>query len=99
MMFTPLVFVKGYFTWSLVACSLLLVLRWEMTRWLHPERFSEFTNASLACPNCREKLCSHKIQLQRFLAANRHRLHLHGNALAGEIKGKIKSKKWENKKR
>jgi len=92
MMFTPLVFIRGYFTWSLVLGSLLLLLRWEITVRRHPERFSEATNDSLTCRNCKEKLCAHKKQLQHFLVVNRKRLHLSGNALMENIKGKITKK-------
>ena len=67
MMFTPLAFVRGPFTWGLFGMALLLLLLWEVRLRLHPERFSECTNASLTCVNCREKLCHHKKQLRRFL--------------------------------
>ena len=50
MMFTPLFF----------------LIRWEVTFFLHPERFSEKTNGYLACRNCTEKLCVHKKQLNRL---------------------------------
>ena len=43
--------------------SVILLLRWEITFYLHPERFSEKTNLYLKCSNCTEKLCSHKKQL------------------------------------
>ena len=63
MMFTPLFFVKTAYSWSLFAMSLVLLLRWEITFYRHPERFSEKTNAYLNCANCTEKLCHHKTQL------------------------------------
>lgn len=66
MMFTPLFFVKSPYSWSLLALSIALLLRWELTFFLHPERFSEKTNAYLTCANCPEKLCSHKKQLKRL---------------------------------
>ncbi len=64
MMFTPLFFVGGYYTWSLLALSVALLVRWEFTFYLHPERFSEKTNDYLQCRNCTEKLCVHKKQLK-----------------------------------
>ena len=64
MMFTPLFFIRRGYTWSLLALSLALVVRWEITFYLHPERFSEKTNEYLRCANCTEKLCSHKTQLR-----------------------------------
>ena len=63
MMFTPFVFIPNLYTWSLLALSLALLLRWEITLKMHPERFSEKTNANISCVNCREKLCHHKKQL------------------------------------
>lgn len=64
MMFTPLFFVRKAYTWSLLALSVALLVRWEITFYLHPERFSEKTNDYLKCANCTEKLCAHKKQLQ-----------------------------------
>ena len=66
MMFTPLFFVEKTYTWSLLVLSVALLLRWEITFYLHPERFSEHTNAYLKCSNCTEKLCAHKKQLHRL---------------------------------
>jgi hypothetical protein len=66
MMFTPLFFVRRSYLWSLVAISLVLLIRWEITFYKHPERFSENTNDYLKCANCSEKLCTHKNQLHRL---------------------------------
>ena len=66
MMFTPLVFIPGIYTYSLLGCALLLLLRWEITYRCHPERFSDATNRCLHCTNCEEKLCNHKTQLRTF---------------------------------
>ena len=63
MMFTPLFFVKTPYSWSLFALSLILLIRWEITFYRHPEYFSDKTNAYLHCANCTEKLCAHKKQL------------------------------------
>ena len=63
MMFTPFFFVNNLYAWSLFLMSLVLLLRWEITFYLHPERFSENTNAYIKCANCTEKLCTHKRQL------------------------------------
>jgi len=64
MMFTPLFFVKKEYTWSLLLLSVALLVRWEITIFRHPERFSEETNEYLHCRNCTEKLCVHKKQLK-----------------------------------
>ena len=66
MMFTPLFFVEKTYTWSLLVLSIALLVRWEITFYRHPERFSEHTNAYLKCSNCTEKLCVHKKQLHRL---------------------------------
>ena len=75
MMFTPYIFVFKLYTWSLLGMSLLLLVRWEMTHLLHPERFEESTNASLHCKNCQEKLCQHKTQLIGFIRKNKSRFY------------------------
>lgn len=64
MMFTPLFFVGGAYARSLLVMSVVLLLRWELTFYLHSERFSEQSNEFLRCRNCREKLCAHKTQLK-----------------------------------
>lgn len=64
MMFTPLFFVRRGYCWSLLLLSVALLLRWEITFYRHPERFSEHTNDYLRCAHCTEKLCAHKKQLK-----------------------------------
>lgn len=81
MMFTPLIFVRNGYAQTLVLISLALLIKWEVLLRLHPERFSENTNACLACAQCQEKLCHHKKQLQRFIKRNAARLHTEGNFL------------------
>ena len=66
MMFTPLIFLPGVFTWSLVGLALALLARWEIAYHAHPERFYETANQSLACRNCQEKLCHHKKALRQL---------------------------------
>ena len=63
MMFTPLFFVRSWYTWSLLGLSVALLLRWEITFYRFPERFAAETNGYLSCANCTEKLCRHKTQL------------------------------------
>ena len=67
MMFTPLVFIPSFYTWSLLGLSLLLLLVWEIYVHAYPERFYEESNAAIRCENCKEKLCQHKTQLRSFL--------------------------------
>ena len=75
MIFTPFVFMAGHlFTGTLLALSLVLLARWELTYKLFPKRFSTNTNKCLDCAHCPEKLCRHKKQLARYLKKNRERL-------------------------
>ena len=67
MMFTPLIFVPHFYTWSLLAMSLGLLFQWEYKRHRYPERFSPCSNEGLSCANCSEKLCRHKRQLRSFM--------------------------------
>ena len=64
MMFTPFFFLRNAYAWSLLAMSIVLLVRWEITFYKYPERFAENTNEYLRCRNCPEKLCTHKTQLQ-----------------------------------
>ena len=86
MICTPLIFIvftkteEGIyvnpFALVLVLSSLALLIKWEITYRAYPERFSDKTNMSLRCANCKEKLCAHKKQLQKLLA-QRHKLFHH----------------------
>ncbi len=67
MMFTPLILVRSWFSWSLIGMALFVVLVWEFRLFRYPERFSATTNLNLACANCTEKLCKSKKQLQHFI--------------------------------
>ncbi len=58
MMFSPLVFVGGFYCWSLVVMSVLAWLVWELCVMIYPERFSEMTNEALKCSKCTDKLCT-----------------------------------------
>ena len=90
MMFTPLIFIKHPLALSLFAISMVLVIVWEITVRLHPERFSETTNACLSCANCTEKLCHHKKQLRGFIKKNKDILILKGNELLSSDRKKDK---------
>lgn len=67
MMFTPLLFVKNMYAWTLLGAALALLIRWEVTVKIHPERFIEKENKSLSCGMCREKLCQHKTHIKKFI--------------------------------
>lgn len=90
MMCTPLVFIipvkfapfqfgwetvlSFLFAYISVLYALILLLHWELTYRIHPERFAENTNDNLACGYCEEKLCQHKRQLRYFLRVGRKKL-------------------------
>jgi len=57
MMFSPLIFLKGFYPISLVAMSVLVWAIWELKFLLYPERFWDRTNDALKCSNCTDKLC------------------------------------------
>ena len=57
MMFTPMLFVKGFFSISLLVMALAIWLIWELCVFLYPERFWEKSNAALKCSECTDKLC------------------------------------------
>lgn len=67
MMFTPLILVRSWYSWSLIGMALFVVLVWEYRLLRFPERFSAETNLSLSCANCTEKLCKSKKQLHTFI--------------------------------
>jgi len=52
MAFSPLVFIPSFWTWSIVAFSILIVIQWEFLYYRYPERFFETHNAALMCRNC-----------------------------------------------
>ena len=62
MMFSPLIFIGGFFSISLVVMASLAWFIWEMCVMLYPERFSEMTNAALKCSKCTDKLCTQYCQ-------------------------------------
>ena len=63
MMFTPMLFIKNFFSWSLFFMSLVVLIRWEIVYASHPERFWEGSNKTLQCVNCKDKTCQMKEKL------------------------------------
>ena len=58
MMFSPLIFMGGFFANSLVVMSFAVWLIWEVSVMLYPERFWEHSNEALKCSKCTDKLCT-----------------------------------------
>ena len=65
MMFTPMVYVKGFFSLSLLAVAMVIWCIWELCVLLYPERFWEKSNAALKCSECTDKLCTQYCQKLR----------------------------------
>ena len=62
MMFTPLWVAPSFINYLLVIQSLIVLVHWEITHYLHPERFYPETNCSLSCKNCKEFMCKNKLR-------------------------------------
>ena len=58
MMFSPLIFMGGFYAVSLVLMSILAWLVWELCVMMYPERFWDHSNAALQCAECTDKLCT-----------------------------------------
>ena len=58
MMFSPLIFMGGFYGLSLFGLALVVWLVWELSIVIYPERFWECTNDALKCSNCTDKLCT-----------------------------------------
>lgn len=57
MMFTPFLFLPGFYGWTLLALSAAVVVVWEALWHNHPERFWEGSNQALRCAACTDRLC------------------------------------------
>ena len=64
-MFTPMLFVRGFFLMSLILMSISVWLVWELCVMMYPERFWEVSNTALRCANCTDKLCTQYCQKLR----------------------------------
>lgn len=58
MMFSPFVYIGGFYAGSLLSVSVLAFLLWELCVWIYPQRFWEYSNEALKCVNCTDKLCT-----------------------------------------
>ena len=65
MMFTPMLYVKGFYSLSLLVMSVAVLLIWELCVAFYPERFWEKSNAALKCSECTDKLCTQYCQKLR----------------------------------
>jgi len=65
MMFSPLLFIGGFYALSLVAFAVLAWLVWELCVMMYPERFWYKSNVALTCAECTDKLCTQYCQKLR----------------------------------
>lgn len=65
MMFTPMLFIPGFYSWSLCLLAIVVWVVWELCVLLYPERFWEFSNKALQCSSCTDKLCTQYCQKLR----------------------------------
>lgn len=64
MMFTPMLFIRNFFSWSLFFTSIVVLIHWEVIYARHPERFWSGSNDTLQCLNCKDKTCQIKKKLR-----------------------------------
>ncbi|MDO4582342.1 MAG: hypothetical protein Q4B96_07160 [Bacillota bacterium] len=64
MMYTPMLLIKSFFSWSLFFTACILLIRWEFIYARHPERFWRGSNATIRCENCQDKICQIKKPLR-----------------------------------
>ena len=65
MMFTPMIFMGGFYAVSLLTLAGLAWLVWELCIMMYPERFWDKSNAALKCSQCTDKLCTQYCQKLR----------------------------------
>ena len=65
MMYTPMLFIRSFFSWSLFFMSILVLIRWELSYLKYPERFWEGSNTSIRCSDCSDNLCEIKKKLNK----------------------------------
>ena len=57
MMFSPMLFLRSIFAWSLILLAIIVWAIWEITAIMYPERFIMHTNSRLKCSECTDRLC------------------------------------------
>ena len=65
MMFSPFLFLRGFYTVSLLLMAIAVFLVWELCVLVYPERFWEQSNEALRCTACTDKLCTQYCQKLR----------------------------------
>ena len=65
MMFTPMLFIDGYYPTTLLLAAIAVWILWELCFMMYPERFWENSNTALKCSECTDKLCTQYCQRLR----------------------------------
>ena len=65
MMFTPMLFIRSFFSWSLFFTSVIVLIHWEILYAKHPERFWSGSNQTLQCAHCQDQTCQLKKRIAR----------------------------------
>lgn len=60
MMFSPFIFIPGFYTWSLLGLGIIILIIWESGFVNHPERYWEGSNKALRCSHCTDRLCKER---------------------------------------
>lgn len=63
MLLVPILFIPGFFSYSLLFGALLVVGEWEVSHLRHPERFYSVSNAALQCRSCRGAIGCSRLQI------------------------------------
>lgn len=69
MMFTPMLFIPNFYSWSLFFMSVVVLIHWEILYAGHLERFWSGSNQILQCANCKDKTCQIKIKIRQQAVA------------------------------
>lgn len=65
MMVVPLIFIPGFFGYSLLVLSVVDVAIWEIMRLKYPERYYPISNSGLQCANCGGEIGCAKLRNQK----------------------------------
>lgn len=60
MMFTPMLFIRNFFSWSLFFTACIVLIHWEVLYAKYPERFFSGSNRRLQCQHCKDRTCRMK---------------------------------------
>ncbi len=75
MMFTPMLFIRNFFSWSLFFTSAVVLIHWEVTYAKHPERFWSGSNKTLQCAHCQDKTCQYKRAIAKAVTRKEGPVH------------------------